>query len=320
MFWQIGHDDGMEFNIASRQTKDILRGAPKLPALVQCLHVGRRAGDRDASPKLAGDKATAERFRAKAAELKNRIQSRLWDPKREFFFPMLRNDEEDKDGNKMKARTLTYQSGKFAGSPHGRELIGYVPWQFNLPDPGYEAAWKFLMDPDYFYAPFGPTTVERHDPHVPAPEIVLLVERPVLALCHHADAQGAWPTCCRTTNKGMSPGPTTSGCCASIALTHRKDGKPYLAEAAHPDTGSFEGHDGYNHSEHYFHSGFNDLIITGLVGVKPRADDVLEIDPLAPADWPWFALDDLPYHGSPVSIVWDKDGTRYQRARVCRSW
>ena len=26
MFWQTGHDDGMEFNINSRQTGDILRG------------------------------------------------------------------------------------------------------------------------------------------------------------------------------------------------------------------------------------------------------------------------------------------------------
>ena len=31
LFWQTGHDDGMEFNINSRQTKDILRGAPGLP-------------------------------------------------------------------------------------------------------------------------------------------------------------------------------------------------------------------------------------------------------------------------------------------------
>lgn len=28
LFWQNGHDDGMEFNINSRQTTDILRGAP----------------------------------------------------------------------------------------------------------------------------------------------------------------------------------------------------------------------------------------------------------------------------------------------------
>ncbi len=97
------------------------------------------------------------------------------------------------------------------------------------------------------------------------------------------------------------------------ARSHRKDGKPYLAEALHPDTGSFEGHDGYNHSEHYFHSGYCDLIITGLVGLKPRADDVLEIVPLAPDSWEYFALDDVSYHGHRVSILWDKQGTRYQR-------
>jgi hypothetical protein len=104
------------------------------------------------------------------------------------------------------------------------------------------------------------------------------------------------------------------------ALTHRKQGKPYIAEAAHPDTGSWDGHDGYNHSEHYFHSGFNDLIITGLVGVKPRADDTLAIDPLAPADWPWFALDDLSYRGHRVSVVWDKDGSRYRHGAGLSIW
>ena len=30
----------------------------------------------------------------------------------------------------------------------------------------------------------------------------------------------------------------------------------------------------YNHSEHYFHSSFNDLVITGLVGLRPRDDDM----------------------------------------------
>ena len=64
----------------------------------------------------------------------------------------------------MKANTLTYQTGKYAGDTHGRELIGLVPWEFNLPDAGFEAAWKPLMSADGFFASFGPTTVERHDP------------------------------------------------------------------------------------------------------------------------------------------------------------
>jgi hypothetical protein len=51
-----------------------------------------------------------------------------------------------------------------AGNPHGRELHGYVPWYFNLPDPGFEDAWQFLTAPDFFQAPFGPTSVERNGP------------------------------------------------------------------------------------------------------------------------------------------------------------
>jgi hypothetical protein len=97
----------------------------------------------------------------------------------------------------------------------------------------------------------------------------------------------------------------------SYAATHRKNGKPYLAEAANPDTGSWDGHDSYNHSEHYFHSSFNDLIITGLIGLKPRADDVIEIDPLAARTWDHFALEDVPYHGRKLTVVWDRDGKRY---------
>ena len=47
-----------------------------------------------------------------------------------------------------------------------RENIGFTPWYFDLPDDraGFEVAWKQLMDPQGFYAPFGPTTAERRSP------------------------------------------------------------------------------------------------------------------------------------------------------------
>ena len=93
------------------------------------------------------------------------MQSKLWDPQRKFFFPMYRDDEE-REGHQVRKGTLTYQSGQFAGDSHGRELIGYVPWQFGMldPDQGFEVAWRKLMDRDAFWADRGPTTVERHDP------------------------------------------------------------------------------------------------------------------------------------------------------------
>jgi hypothetical protein len=86
---------------------------------------------------LAGDKASADAYRAKADELKEQVQTNLWDPKREFFFPMFRDEETDKEGNVVKKNTLVYESGKFAGCGKGREQASYVPWAFNMPDPGF---------------------------------------------------------------------------------------------------------------------------------------------------------------------------------------
>ena len=45
-----------------------------------------------------------------------------------------------------------------------RELHGFTPWYFNLPDPTIRVAWKQLMDPQGFFAPFGPTTAEQRHP------------------------------------------------------------------------------------------------------------------------------------------------------------
>lgn len=312
LFWQTGHDDGMEFNINSRQTKDILRGAPSFrPSFNAYMWADAQAIARIAT--RADDAEIATRFAAKADALKDRLQTLLWDPRRQFFFPMYRDDEE-RDGHRVTARTLTYQTGQFAGDRHGRELIGYVPWQFNMldADRGYEAAWEKLMDRDAFFANFGPTTVERHDP-------LFLLQKS----CCWWSGQ-SWPYATSQTLKALAnllqeraPSVITTADYVKLlqiyARTHRKQGRPYLAEACHPDTGSFEGHDGYNHSEHYFHSGYCDLIITGLVGLRPVDAATFEVRPLAPDSWDWFALDDVPYHGRRVSILWDRDGTRYGR-------
>ena len=99
----------------------------------------------------------------------------------------------------------------------------------------------------------------------------------------------------------------------NYAVSHRKDGKPYIAEALNPFTGSWKGHDMYYRSEHYFHSGFVDLVITGLAGLKVEDSDTLTVDPLAPVEWDYFALENVPYRGHLVAIVWDRTGTHYDR-------
>lgn len=319
LFWQTGHDDGMEFNINSRQTTDILRGAPGYrPTLNSYLWADARAISRTAE--LAGNRTEALAFQSRAEQLRYNLQQRLWDPRRKFFFPMSQRTEEA-EGAQVAALSLTYQTGRHAGSPYGRELIGYVPWQFSLPEAGkdYEAAWQKLLSRDGFAADFGPTTVERRDP-------MFLLK----SSCCWWSGQ-SWPYATSQTLKALAnllqqyqqsvvTPADYYALLSTFSKTHRKDGKPYLAEAAHPDTGSFEGHDGYNHSEHYFHSSFNDLIITGLVGLQTRDDNVLRLSPLAPADWDYFAVDNVPYRGLLLTIFWDRDGSRYGRGAGFRVW
>ncbi len=70
-------------------------------------------------------------------------------------------------------------------------------------------------------------------------------------------------------------------------------------------------------SHHYNHSDFVDLVISGLAGLRPRADDILEVNPLIPVDATgansisYFCLENVLYHGQLVTIVYDRDGTHY---------
>jgi len=73
----------------------------------------------------------------------------------------------------------------------------------------------------------------------------------------------------------------------------------------------------YERGEHYNHSGYADLLITGLAGLRPRADHTVEVNPLLPAgQWDWFCLDAIPYHGRVLTIVWDKRAQSLRRARA----
>ena len=75
----------------------------------------------------------------------------------------------------------------------------------------------------------------------------------------------------------------------------------------------------YGRGDHYNHSGYSDLIITGLVGLRPRPDNVVEVNPLLPdGAWDWFCLDNMLYHGRRLTIIWDRTGKRYKKGKGLR--
>jgi hypothetical protein len=56
---------------------------------------------------------------------------------------------------------------------------------------------------------------------------------------------------------------------------------------------------------HDFHSMYAALIVEGAVGLTPRNDELIELQPAA-LQWEYFLLDRLRYHGKDLTIVWDQ--------------
>jgi hypothetical protein len=286
LFWQYDVRDAMEESISGSRTNQNLR-----PTINSYMFANARAVS--AIARLAGDQKIAGEFGARAARLKQLVQEKLWNPDAQFF-EVLRED------------------GRFSNV---REELGFIPWMFELPSPGkgYEAAWAQLADPQGFGAPYGITTAERRSP---------------MFRSHgygHCEWDGAvWPFATSQTLDALANVlrdypqnvvTTREYFDAFLTYVHSQHagGKPYIGEYLDETTGQWiNGVNG--RSRYYNHSTFADLLITGVVGLRPRADNTVEIWPLLPGGtWDWFCLDGVKYHGHTLTIIWDKDGTRYHR-------
>jgi hypothetical protein len=260
--------------------------------------------------RLAGNPDVAREFEGKAAHLRRLVQDRLWDKDAVFFKSLL-------------------DTGNLADV---REEIGFTPWLFDLPEPkrGYEQAWKRLMDPQGFYAPYGPTTAEQRHPAYGIYEVG-----------DNCQWNGpSWPFSTSITLKALANVLNDYGQHAISASDYiktflvytrsqklrRDDGSvvPFIDENLHPQTGEWWARalqikkgTFRSRGDHYNHSSYNDLVITGVIGLRPRADDVVEVNPLV-REWDWFCLDNLPYHGRSLTVIWDGTGKKFGKGRGLR--
>lgn len=289
LFWQYDVWDAMEESVSGSRTKKNVR-----PTINSYMFGNARAIA--AIARLAGRDALAREFDAKAAALRRLTEDHLWNASAQFF-------------------EVREEDGKFADV---REELGYIPWYFELPEPdrGYAAAWAQLTDPRGFSAPYGIRTAERRSPYFRTHGT------------GNCEWDGAvWPFATSQTLTALAnvlcdypPAAPVSrrdyfdAFLTYVKLQHR-DGRPYIGEYLDGATGVWLKH-GNPRSFYYNHSTFADLLITGVIGLRPRADHRLELHPLLPAGtWNWFCLDGVPYHGHELTILWDRDGSRYHRGR-----
>jgi hypothetical protein len=273
--------DGMEYSISGNLEE---RFRPTLNAYMyaDALAIANIA-------QVEGNTTLAEAFATKASSIKSNVQARLWNTKLEFFAT---RDEQ----------------GAFTPVDNPvREAVGYVPWYFNLPDPGYEAAWRHINDPQGFCSPVGLTAAEIRHPQF----LKLNPERLASwdgAIWPYATAQTltAMQNLLRNYEQRFVTASDYMRELQKYAASHIRDGKPNISEVVRdPFVRQMSG------SEHYNHSTFCDLVITGAAGIVPRPDDILEVSPLFPEAWEYFCLDGVGYRDQLVTIAWDRTGRRY---------
>jgi len=257
----------------------------------------------------------AKDYRERADRLRTAMLVQLWNPELQHFT------------DRYQRSTPYVTAGDFI---RGRELVGYVPWAFELPphddsasSKAYSQAWSHLLSPDQLAGSHGMRTVEPSYPRY-------------LTQYRYDQATGrpecqwngpSWPFQTSQVLTGLAnlledyPPSATSRADYLRLLrqyTHQhflSPGKPDIEEDYNPDTGVPIV--GLPRSHHYFHSTYIDLVLSGLIGIRPRADNIMEVDPLIPTHpgaeqrIRYFALQGLAYHHHDISVFYDEDGSRY---------
>jgi hypothetical protein len=292
LFWQFDVKDGMEESISGSRKEKNTR-----PSISSYMYGNAVALAKVAT--MAGNDSLRQRYEADAQRIKTLVQQQLWDSGASFY-------------------KVKFAKGGFSDA---REEIGFIPWYFNLPDDAaaYAKAWEQFTDTSGFNAPWGITTAERRHP----------------AFRSHGSGgcewDGAiWPFASTQTLKGLAnlliyykqkdhlTAAVYYNALQVYARSHQKNGIPYIGEYQDERTGYWlKGDD--PRSSYYNHSGFCDLVISDLIGLKPGTGNTVELDPLIPSGkWNWFALEQVPYHGHLLTIRWDKNGRKYNKGKGLR--
>jgi len=286
LFWQYDVRDGMEESISGGRYDRNSR-----PTINSYMIANAQAIAEIAT--MAGQPDIARLYDQKATALRKLMLASLWDGNARFF-------------------KVRFENGQLSDA---REAIGFIPWMFNIPRRVHAAAWEQVLDPEGFKAPWGFTTAEQRHPGFRSHGT------------GDCEWDGAiWPFATSQILMGMANllhGNDSSvvsrqdyfDALLTYANAHQKNGRPYIGEYQDEQTGVWLKGDNPR-SRYYNHSTFCDLVITGLVGLIPRSNNTVIVDPLVPDRiWDWFALDHVPYHQKVLTILWDRTGNKYGRGK-----
>ena len=290
LYWQADVQDAMEETISGGRRKKYMR-----PSINSYMYGNARA--LAGVERLAGRDEIAKNYDMQADSLRELAHQWLWNEQQQFF-----------------------ETHRMDSSANVREAIGFLPWYTYMAkdEAKYAVAWLQAADEKGFSAPYGQTTAERRHPQFRTHGV---------GKCEWDGA--VWPFATSQTLTAMANylndyhNPVIGDSLFFAEMqkymqSQSMRGKPYIGEYLDETTGYWLKGD-QERSRYYNHSTFCDLVITGLCGLRPSADNQLVVNPLVPADtWSYFCLDNVLYHGHNLCIVYDRDGSRYHAGRGLR--
>ncbi|WP_020595752.1 MGH1-like glycoside hydrolase domain-containing protein [Spirosoma panaciterrae] len=316
LFWQTDNRDGMEISIAGL----IGQKNQGYRATINSYMYGNAKAIATIA-QMANNQAVVAEYTQRAAVIRRQILTKLWDDKAKFFKVIPRG-----------TGTLTRADV--------RELHGFTPWYFSIPDEKQAIAWAQLTDEQGFWAPYGPTTAEQRHPGFR-----------VAYEGHECQWNGpSWPFSTAITLTSLAnllndykQNIMTKRDYWNLLTTYSRsqqrilpDGErvPWIDENLNPYTGDWISRTrlstmengswstkkgGRERGKDYNHSSFCDHIISGLVGIRPQHGHQLVINPLLPDNtWDYFCLDNVAYHGKTITVLYDKTGKKYGKGSGLR--
>ena len=296
LYYSIDGYDAMEFSI-SGTTSDfkVLKGVrPTLNAYMY--------GDAlalSAIFDMVGNVEKSKLYREKSDKIKRLVDETLYDGD---FYKAIHSD----DLNSASLDNIPMDM-------NARELIGYTPFAYGMPDADKTDMFRYLKDENVFLAPTGFASADRSH------------ERYMYKADHNCLWNGyVWPYATAITLNaviellnGYEQDVITNNDLVEFISTYAKmhtiteNGytHSFIDEAMHPEKLVWTVRElvGGDRGKDYNHSTFIDIIIRGIVGIDPRADE-FTVTPRIKGIWKWFALENVTFKGNSYNVYYDEDG------------
>ena len=312
LYWSIDNWDAMEVSISG---SDLERKATRglRPTLNSYMAANAFAISQFA--RLAGKQELAREYDKEYLRLRDLMLDRLFDGE---FFKACHSTDGGRTYPELSQLSLWNDV---------RELIGYVPWCFDLVPPGHSRAFLHLKSKEGFLCQFGLTTAEQRHP------------RFLFGYRHSCLWNGyVWPFATTQTLNAVrgalkidAPDHVSWDDYYQMLRTYadshhriRSDGSRvfWIDEVRHPwydvwesrhilkARGWPENHGPMDRGRDYNHSTFCDLVLGGLLGID-FVQGALQVDPHVPQEWEYFKVENLWHNNKEYRIVFDRHGDRY---------